>query len=124
VGAYVPAWNDQKVAKTVTAGEFDKYVGDAATASGLDVSKPFVFTVEGVFSKVSFHVINGACPIHARMRKIKLPPVAPAVDFRAGPYFPCSMAGTRRAHNVSSRSLGSPGSVNITLIFCLWNCSS
>jgi alpha-acetolactate decarboxylase len=32
-----------------------------------------VFTVEGDFSHLRLHVINGACPLHARLRKIELP---------------------------------------------------
>jgi hypothetical protein len=31
-----------------------------------------VFTVEGDFSRVRLHVINGACPMHARLKKITL----------------------------------------------------
>jgi alpha-acetolactate decarboxylase len=73
VGAYVPSWTEHKSAKSVTPLEFDKYLAEVAGKAGLDTSKPFVFTVEGEFSKVSVHVINGACPMHARLRKIKLP---------------------------------------------------
>ncbi|MEX1027669.1 MAG: acetolactate decarboxylase [Candidatus Paceibacterota bacterium] len=73
VGAYVPSWTEQKVAKSVSPDEFDKYLADAGTKAGLNVSEPFVFTIEGEFSKLSFHVINGACPLHARLKKIDLP---------------------------------------------------
>jgi hypothetical protein len=38
-------------------------------SKGIDVSKPFMFVVEGEFKDVRLHVINGACPIHARMKK-------------------------------------------------------
>ncbi len=73
VGAYVPSWTEHKSVKSVPPREFDQYVADAAVKAGLDVSKPFVFTVEGEFSRVRIHVINGACPMHARLRKINLP---------------------------------------------------
>jgi alpha-acetolactate decarboxylase len=73
VGAYVPSWIEQKVAKSVSPDDFDKYIADAATNAGLKVSEPFVFAIEGEFSKLSFHVINGACPLHARLKKIDLP---------------------------------------------------
>jgi alpha-acetolactate decarboxylase len=72
VGAYVPSWTQQKGAKRVSPDEFDKYVAESAIQAGLNVSEPFVFTIEGEFSKLSFHVINGACPLHARLKKIKL----------------------------------------------------
>ena len=73
IGAYVPAWTDHKVSENVGPDKFDQYLADAATAAGIKVSAPFVFTVEGEFSNLQLHVINGACPMHARLRKIKLP---------------------------------------------------
>jgi len=73
VGAYVPSWTDYKTTNTVGPDEFDKYLVNAATKAGINTTKPFVFTVEAEFSKVRFHVINGACPLHARLKKIELP---------------------------------------------------
>ncbi len=74
VGAYIPAWIEHKVARRVEADEFDQYVAEAASKAGLAMSKPFMFTVEGELSNVHLHVINGACPMHARLKKIELPP--------------------------------------------------
>jgi alpha-acetolactate decarboxylase len=73
VGAYVPAWTEQKVGTSVSPDEFDKYLADAATKAGLNASKPFVFAIEGEFRRANFHVINGACPLHARLKEIDLP---------------------------------------------------
>ena len=73
VGAYVPSWNEHKVAQAVSPDDFDKFVADAATKAGLKASEPFVFTMAGEFSRVRLHVINGACPMHARLKKIELP---------------------------------------------------
>ncbi len=73
VGAYVPAWTEHKVMRNVGSDEFDAYLADAATKAGIKSSEPFVFQVEGAFSNVAFHVINGACPMHARLKKIELP---------------------------------------------------
>lgn len=72
-GAYVPSWSEHKVAKGVSPDEFDEYIADAAAISGVNESKPFVFTVQGKFSDVRLHVIHGACPVHARLHKIPLP---------------------------------------------------
>jgi len=71
-GAYVPAWTEHKVESDIPPAGFDDLIRDTAAKSGVDVSKPFVFTLEGEFSDVRVHVINGACPIHARMKKIEL----------------------------------------------------
>ena len=72
IGAYVPAWTEYQVESDTPPAGFDDRIRDAAVKAGIDVSKPFVFTVEGEFSDVRMHVINGACPMHARMRKIEI----------------------------------------------------
>ncbi len=71
-GAYVSAWTESTLEEDIAPAGFDAMVRDAATHSGIDVSKPFVFTMEGEFSDVRMHVINGACPLHARMNNIQL----------------------------------------------------
>lgn len=73
VGAYVPAWTEHKMTRSVGADELDQYLVDAAAKAGIKVSEPFVFTIEGEFSDLRMHVINGACPMHARLKKIELP---------------------------------------------------
>jgi alpha-acetolactate decarboxylase len=73
IGAYVPAWSEHKVERDVPAAGFDEMIRDAAARSGLDPARPFVFTIEGEFRDVRMHVINGACPMHARLKKIELP---------------------------------------------------
>jgi hypothetical protein len=73
-GAYVDRWQSQTVPKDVAAEAFDDYIAELAAKAGLNLDEPFVFTVEGEFTDVRLHVINGACPVHARMKKIQLPP--------------------------------------------------
>jgi alpha-acetolactate decarboxylase len=73
VGAYVPSWSEHKVPKDIKPGEFDQYLAEVASRSGIDMAAPFLFTVEGEFSDVGLHVINGACPLHARVKKIEIP---------------------------------------------------
>jgi alpha-acetolactate decarboxylase len=72
-GAYVPAWTEHGIEKDTPPADFDDLIRDAASKSGVDTSKPFVFTLEGEFSEVRLHVINGACPMHARLRKVEIP---------------------------------------------------
>jgi alpha-acetolactate decarboxylase len=73
VGAYVPAWSEHPVKDDVAAEKFDQYIATSAKTAGVKSSSPFVFTVEGEFSNLRLHVIHGACPLHARLRKISLP---------------------------------------------------
>jgi len=73
VGAYVDSWTEHPVPDDVVAESFDQFVADMAVRDGLNVDKPFVFTIEGDVMDVRLHVINGACPIHARLKKIEIP---------------------------------------------------
>ncbi len=74
IGAYVPSWTEHKISKDVGPDEFDQFVAEQAAQAGVKTSQPFMFVVEGEFSKLRTHVINGACPMHARLMKIELPP--------------------------------------------------
>jgi alpha-acetolactate decarboxylase len=80
VGAYVPAWSEQRATSRVNPNDLDNYIADAAAKAGIDASEPFVFTAEGQFSDLRMHVINGACPMHARLRKIELPKEKQALE--------------------------------------------
>ena len=73
VGAYVPSWKQSPVTRDISAKEFDDYIESAATKAGFKTTVPFIFAVEGDFSDVRLHVINGACPMHARLTKTELP---------------------------------------------------
>jgi len=72
VGAYVPQWTEHALVNAVLPTGLDQFVSETATKAGLDVSKPFMFAIDGVFSNARLHVINGACPMHARLKKIEL----------------------------------------------------
>ncbi|OGX18316.1 MAG: hypothetical protein A2Y04_03625 [Omnitrophica WOR_2 bacterium GWC2_45_7] len=72
-GAYVSFWSEHKIEKDTPPSELDNLIRNKAVESGFDVSKPFVFTLDGEFSEVKLHVINGECPMHARLRKIEIP---------------------------------------------------
>jgi alpha-acetolactate decarboxylase len=73
VGAYVADWTERTVDEDTPAAGFDDLIRDAARHSNIDVAEPFIFTIEGAFSDVRMHVINGACPMHARLKNIELP---------------------------------------------------
>jgi alpha-acetolactate decarboxylase len=73
VGAYVPSWTENTIAGNVEPAAFDEAIANLAKDAGIKVSEPFVFVVEGAFSQLRLHVINGACPMHARLKKIELP---------------------------------------------------
>ena len=73
VGGYVAAWSEHPVTKDVATDDFDEFIETAATQAGIGLKQPFVFTVAGKFEDVRLHVINGACPLHARLMKKELP---------------------------------------------------
>ncbi|GJM23237.1 MAG: hypothetical protein DHS20C15_31520 [Planctomycetota bacterium] len=73
VGQCVESWSRVQHPEAVPAANFDATVKARAEQAGLDMSQPFVFMVEGTFTGVRLHVLNGACPIHARMLDLEIP---------------------------------------------------
>lgn len=71
-GRSVDSWVDIGLTGEVSPELFDDTVAASATTRGIDVSKPFVFVIKGTFKDVRLHVINGACPVRARMKNIEL----------------------------------------------------
>lgn len=61
--AYVPTWNTVDVPRDVEPDALDGYVRGIALQQGLDPSRPFPFVIEGEFSTLHTHVINGECPM-------------------------------------------------------------
>jgi alpha-acetolactate decarboxylase len=72
VGQSIGSWTDVVAGEEVSHERFDETVGTLAAKAGLDISKPFIFVIEGEFRDVRYHVINGACPIHARMKQVAI----------------------------------------------------
>lgn len=62
IAADVPRWRTVSLGSAVNAADFDKTIFDAASAAGVDTSKPFPFVIAGTTSSLEGHVINGACP--------------------------------------------------------------
>jgi hypothetical protein len=71
-GRTVPEWTRLVLHEEVPEDRLDATIGVAAEDAGLDPAAPFVFVVEGVVTGVRLHVINGACPVHARMKNLTL----------------------------------------------------
>ena len=69
VGGYVSQWHEIVVDQEVPATRFDAFVASSAESLNVKTDQPFLFTVEGEFSDLHLHVINGACPVHTRMKK-------------------------------------------------------
>lgn len=67
-GQSIRNWIDLPLPEGVSPSEFDEAIGGMAAERGIDVSKPFVFVIEGEFREVRLHIINGACPVHARKK--------------------------------------------------------
>lgn len=72
VGKSVSQWHEFSVESKISPDQFDAYLAKIADESNLDLSKPTVFTIEGEFTDCCFHVINGACPVHAKRRGVEM----------------------------------------------------
>jgi len=73
-GRSVPAWDASVLHTSVPAADFDATITAALRNTRLDVAQPTVFLLEGEFTDVRLHTLNGACPVHARMKAVELPP--------------------------------------------------
>lgn len=62
VTAQVPEWREYKISDDVTAAGLHQLILATARENGLDIESPFPFLVDGKFSHVLFHVINGRNP--------------------------------------------------------------
>jgi acetolactate decarboxylase len=63
VMAEVPAWREQILPVLADFSSVEQAVRTAALETGIDVTQPFPFVIEGLAADVSLHVIAGACPI-------------------------------------------------------------
>ena len=68
IGLSVRQWHTIPVVTDVPANEFDGFLREQANRLGIPLESPFLFVVEGKFPDTHLHVINGACPVHARLR--------------------------------------------------------
>jgi hypothetical protein len=71
-GRSVPEWTSVTLDEAVPNDRLDERIAAAAEAAGLNPDGPFVFMVDGALTDVRVHVINGACPVHARMKNLTL----------------------------------------------------
>jgi hypothetical protein len=73
IGAYVDEWIEIDCEKDLTDRELDDWIRSEIQQNGGDVQQPIMFMLRGTFADVHLHVINGACPVHARVRQIEIP---------------------------------------------------
>jgi acetolactate decarboxylase len=69
VGQSVSAWKEVKIDEDIPQERIDETIGKLAAQNGINTSRPFFFMIEGECTEVHLHVINGACPMRARMKK-------------------------------------------------------
>jgi len=63
--ATVPRWVKQETVRDLTMPELAQTVRGMAARQGIDPSRPFPFLVEGSYSTIRMHVLNGRCPFAA-----------------------------------------------------------
>ena len=60
--AQVPRWTEVTVDQDVFADQFDDFIEKAMRQAGLDKLETVPFMIEGKFSSLDLHVLNGQCP--------------------------------------------------------------
>lgn len=73
VGQTVASWTEIPINEPISPDVIDTFIANQASERGLDSSEPFVFVINGPCTHVKLHVINGACPVRARMMEETLP---------------------------------------------------
>jgi hypothetical protein len=71
-GAPVADWLRFPLDGAVPVNAVDATIGTHVKRAGIDEAEPTVFQVVGTFRDVRVHVINGACPLHARRAGLTL----------------------------------------------------
>lgn len=74
VGQSIGQWTNLTLTEAVAHDQFDEIIATRAARLGIGTTTPFMFVVDGEFTDVRLHVINGACPIHARIKNVTLDP--------------------------------------------------
>lgn len=73
VGSYVASWQTTMTSSSMMTKELEELIAQTATKNGFPSQDPFIFQLKGKVESADIHVIRGACPIHARLKKIELP---------------------------------------------------
>ena len=76
VGQAVESWMTVEASYGVPQERFDAWVARAVAEADLDDAVPLMFVIDGEFTDVHLHVINGACPVHARIKGLTLDPAS------------------------------------------------
>lgn len=84
VGQVVPSWTRREVRAPVPHADFDAWIAREVADAGLAGAAPLVFTIEGELEDVRVHVINGACPVHARTHGEPIDPAEAPFEREAG----------------------------------------
>jgi alpha-acetolactate decarboxylase len=58
--ARVKEWIEVQIPRDMTQREFERFVIDSATATRIDINRPFPFIVRGAVTDYTWHVITGA----------------------------------------------------------------
>jgi alpha-acetolactate decarboxylase len=73
IGAYVDSWTESAITHDLSDTELDSWIESEIERLGGDAKQPKLFMIVGDFERVDLHVLNGACPVHARIRKLEIP---------------------------------------------------
>ncbi|WP_417336203.1 acetolactate decarboxylase [Halobacteriovorax marinus] len=69
----VKHWREIKIKKDMNQKEFERWLSKQIEIAKLEKKKSFMFKVEGGLLNLRSHVINGSCPVHAKMKKVDIP---------------------------------------------------
>jgi alpha-acetolactate decarboxylase len=72
IGQSVTQWKEVALREAIGSDDVDATLRKLIQKNKGETRGPLVFLIEGTFSDVVLHVINGACPVHARRSGVEL----------------------------------------------------
>lgn len=73
VGAEVSEWASIEIPSSMASDKLETWIQMQAERLGLKAGNPFPFLIEGEISDSRLHIINGACPVHAKRQNKSIP---------------------------------------------------
>ena len=73
VGAEVSDWASFEIPEAMSSGKVEAWIQIHAERLGFEPSEPFPFLIDGEFVDCRLHIINGACPVHAKRQNKSIP---------------------------------------------------
>ncbi len=103
LGTYVEQWTTRLLDSELEQLAFEEKLRSLAEEQSWKSASAFPFLLEGELLKAKIHVVNGACPMHARMNEMEVPEEKRAFE-KTYDRLPCKVLGFFSDNSVGVRT--------------------